>query len=94
MRGAHVEVREKSTGEINIEYKGKPLAYSVDREQEREQSQVTASKMIDSALSRSKAKAPRKYGPVPQSHPWRGFDYSEKSIAAMEKRGDICTLRK
>ena len=94
MRKAHVEVREPSGGEITIECKGKPLEYSVYREQERKPSQVTPSKMIDAALSRSTAKAPRKYGPVPMSHPWRGFDYSKKSIAAMEKRGDICTWRK
>jgi transposase len=94
MRKAHVEVRETSTGEITIEYKGKPLEYSVYREQERKPSQVTPSKMIDAALSRSTAKAPRKYGPVPMSHPWRNFSYSEKSLQAMEKRGDICTLRK
>jgi transposase len=94
MRQAHVEVREQSTGELTIEYQGKPLSYSVYREQEQQQSQVTETKMIDAALSRSKAKAPRKYSPVPQSHPWRGFSYSEKSLQAMERRGDICTLRK
>jgi len=94
LRGARVEVRETSTGEISLEYKGKPLAYSVHHEQEREQSQVIPAKMIDAALSRPTPKAQRKYGPVPMSHPWRGFDYSKKSIAAMEKRGDICTWRK
>ena len=94
MRRAHVEVREKSSGEISIEYQGKALSYNVYREQERQQSQVTETKMIDAALSHTSAKPPRKYSPVPQSHPWRGFSYSEKSLQAMEKRGDICTLRK
>lgn len=94
MRQAHVEVRETRSGEITIEYKGKRLEYSVYREQERQQSQVTPAKMIDAALSRSQSKLARKYSRVPISHPWRNFDYSEKSIAAMEKRGDICTLRK
>jgi transposase len=94
MRKARVEVREKSSGEIQIEYQGKALSYSVYREQERQQSQVTETKMLDTALSRSKAQAARKYSPVAQSHPWRNFSYSEKSLQAMEKRGDICILRK
>lgn len=90
MRGAHVEVRETSSGEIIIEYKGRRLDHSVYKEQEQQQGRVLPTKSLAAAPPRPK----RKYGPVPQSHPWRGFDYSEKSIAAMEKRGDICTLRK
>lgn len=69
MRRAQVEVREASTGEITIEYQGKLLCYSVYREQEQQQSQVTPPKMIDTALSRSSARGPRKYSPVAQSHP-------------------------
>jgi transposase len=94
LRKAHVEVRETSTGEITIEYKGQPLGYSIYREQEREQSQVIPAKLIDAALSRPTPKPQRTYGPVPKSHPWRGFDYSKKSIAAMKKRGDISTWDK
>jgi transposase len=90
MRGAHVEVRETSTGEITIEYKGRRLDYSVCQQQEQRQARVLPTKLLDVAPALPK----RKHGPVPMSHPWRGFDYSEKSIAAMEKRGDICTLRK
>ncbi len=94
MRGARVEVRETSGGEVSIEYRGRPLGYTIHREQERRQAQVTETKLLDAALSRSPPKAKRKYGPVPQSHPWRNFDYSENSIAAREKRGDISTWRK
>ena len=94
MRGAHVEVRETSAGQITIEYKGQRLDYSIHREQERQQAQVIPTKMLDGALARPSPQAKRKPGPVAPSHPWRNFDYSEKSIAAMQKRGDICTWRK
>jgi transposase len=94
MRGAHVEVRESATGEINIEYQGKSLSYEVYREQEREQAQVTPSKHIDQALSRPAPRPKRETYHPPMSHPWKYFDYSEKSMEAMERRGDICILRK
>jgi transposase len=94
MRGAHVEVREAGGGEIRIEYKGRLLAYSVYAEQEQRQAQVTPSKLIDAALSRPAQTRQRKTYHPPMSHPWRYFDYSEKSMEAMEKRGDICILRK
>ena len=90
MRGAHVEVRETGTGEITIEYKGRRLDYSVYSEQERQQARVVPAKLLTGAPARPKPKR----GPVPMTHPWRNFDYSEKSIAAMEKRGDICTWEK
>jgi transposase len=94
MRGAHVEVREASGGEISIEYQGRALPYSVYAEQEQRQAQVTASKHIDAALSRPAQAGKRKTYHPPMSHPWKYFDYSEKSMEAMEKRGDICILRK
>jgi transposase len=94
MRGAHVEVREASDGRIGIEYKGRALSYSVVSGQERRQAQVIPSKMIDAALSRPAQAGKRKTYHPPMSHPWRYFDYSEKSMEAMEKRGDICILRK
>ena len=94
MRRATVEVRESSTGEVRIEYKGQALDYSVYREQERKQSRVMPSKLLDATLSPSTAKSKHKCGGVPMSHPWRNFDYSENSMQAMEKRGDICILRK
>ena len=94
MRGAHVEVREASGGEISIEYQGKALSYSVFSEQERRQARVTPSKLIDAALSQPAPTGKRKTYHPPMSHPWRYFDYSEKSMEAMERRGDICILRK
>jgi transposase len=94
MRGAHVEVRESSCGEVIIEYKGKALAYSLYREQEQRQAQVTPSKLIDQALSRPAQRGKRKTYHPPMTHPWKSFDYSEKSMQAMERRGDICILRK
>jgi hypothetical protein len=94
MRGAQVEVRETSTGEISIEYKGKALAYSLHREQEQRQAQVTPSKLIDRALSRPVQRGKHKTYHPPMTHPWKYFDYSEKSMQAMERRGDICILRK
>lgn len=80
MRGARVEVRETSAGEVSIEYKGRPLPFSLYRQQEREQGQVVEPK--------------RQQAGVALSHPWRDFNYSEKSIAAREKRGELCRLRK
>ena len=94
MRGAHVEVREASGGEIRIEYKGKALPFSVCGEQEQRQARVTPSKLIDAALSRPAQTGKRKTYHPPMSHPWKYFDYSEKSMEAMERRGDICILRK
>jgi transposase len=94
MRGASVEVREASDGRIGIEYKGRALSYSVVSEQERRQARVTPSKQIDAALSRPAPTGKRKTYHPPMSHPWRYFDYSEKSMEAMERRGDICILRK
>lgn len=90
MRGAHVEVRETSAGEITIEYKGKPLTFGVYREQERQQARVLPAKLL--ALAAPRPKRPR--GPVPPSHPWRRFDFSERSMQAMERRGEICILRR
>ncbi|HZG50657.1 MAG TPA: hypothetical protein VEZ40_00855, partial [Pyrinomonadaceae bacterium] len=94
MRGAQVEVRETATGEISIEYKGKSLSYEVYREQERKQGQVTPSKHIDRALSQPAQRRKRERYHPPMSHPWKYFNYSEKSMEAMERRGDICILRK
>jgi transposase len=94
MRGAHVEVREASGGEVSIEYKGRALSYCVCGTQEQRQARVTPSKQIDAALSRpAQTRQRRTYHP-PMTHPWKYFDYSEKSMEAMEKRGDICILRK
>ena len=80
MRGAHVKVREKSNGEITIEYKQRPLDYTIYAEQEQQQGKV-----ID---------AKQKREPLPASHPWRRFYFSENSIQARERRGELCSLRK
>lgn len=94
MRNAYVEVRETSTGEITIEYKGRALEHSVYREQEQHQAKVVPSKLLQPAAARAAAQPKQKRGPVPMSHPWRYFDYSENSMLARERRGELCILRK
>jgi hypothetical protein len=94
MRKAQVEVREKHTGEITIEYKQRPLEYTVYREQEQQQGKVIEAKLLQPAAARAAAKPKQKRGPVPLSHPWRFFDYSENSMLAKERRGELCILRK
>jgi hypothetical protein len=46
MRNAQVEVREASTGEVTIEYKGRALEHSVYREQEQHQAKVVPSNAV------------------------------------------------
>ncbi len=41
MRGAHIEVREASTGTLSVEYQGKPLVVSLYNEQAREPAHIT-----------------------------------------------------
>jgi hypothetical protein len=94
MRGAHVEVRETGAGDISIEYKGRPLAFSVYHEQERRQGRVVEPKQIEAALERPAVGSKRERKGVPMTHPWRYFDCSEKSMMAREKRGELCILRK
>jgi hypothetical protein len=94
MRGAQVEVRETSAGIITIEYKGCALAYRIHREQEREQARIADSKALDAEPQRATERRARKRYHPPISHPWKQFDFSEKSMQAMERRGDICILRK
>lgn len=94
MRSAHVEVRETSTGEITIEYKGRPLEHSVYREQEQHQAKVVPSKLLQLGRRSSGGELKPKRGPVPMSHPWRRFDFTENSMQAKERRGELCILRK
>ena len=94
MRGAHVEVREKSNGEITIEYKQRPLEYSIYDEQEQHQAKVVEAKLLQPAGAQAAARSKQKRGPVPRSHPWRNFDFSENSTQARERRGELCILRK
>ena len=93
MRSAHVEVRETSTGAITIEYKGRPLEHSIYRDQEQQQARVIPAKLLQPAQSRPVAQT-NKRGPVPMSHPWRRFDFTENSMQARERRGELCILRK
>ena len=94
MRQAQVEVREKHTGEITIEYKQRPLEYTIYREQEQRQGKVIESKLLQPAAARGSNRPQQKRGPVPPSHPWRHFDFTDKSMQARERRGELCILRK
>ena len=94
MRKAQVEVRENHTGEITIEYKQRPLEYTVYSEQEQQQGKVVEAKLLQPAAARAAARPKQKRGPVPMSHPWRLFDFSENSMLAKERRGELCIVRK
>src|SRR6185295_15728300 len=52
MRKAHVEVREQSTGVITIEYKQRPLQYTVYQEQEQHQAKVVEAKLLPPSAPR------------------------------------------
>jgi hypothetical protein len=54
---------------------------------------VVEPKLLETRLKRKAEMKPKRAGVAP-SHPWRDFDYPEKSIAAREKRGELCRLRK
>ena len=96
-RSTHVAVRETSTGEARIEYKGRPLDHSVQCEQEQHQANqatVVPAKLLQPAAPRGAAQPKSKRGTVPMSHPWRRFDFTENSMQAREPRGELCILRK
>ncbi len=93
MRGARVEVRETGAGEVSIEYQGRPLRFSLYEQQEREQGQIVEPKLLETRLKRKGAPERKREG-VALNHPWRDFNYSEKSVAAREQRGELCRLRK
>ncbi len=94
MRGAHVEVRENCSGEITIAYKQRALEYSIYGEQEQHQAKVVEAKLLQPAAAHAAAKPKQKRGPVPMTHPWRLFDFTENSMLARERRGELCILRK
>jgi transposase len=94
MRKAQVEVRETSTGTVTIEYKGRALEHTVYREQEQHQGKVVPSKLLQPAAPLAAATRQPKREPVPKSHPWRNFSFSENSTQAKEGRGELCILRK
>lgn len=83
LRNAQVVVREDRCGAITIEYKNKPLSYTVYREQAK-QGAVTSSKQLNAAvdrLSSSRTKKRKIYVPPPD-HPWRHTPISHKSKPA------------
>jgi hypothetical protein len=90
LRNATVIVRENVRGEIGIEYKGKPLAHTVYRQQAK-QAEVITSKQIamklDGLMSPVQKRKP--YIPPPD-HPWRRFRVSTKTSQASQT-GDIST---
>jgi len=45
-------------------------------------------------LSQAEMHSNPKRGPVPLSHRWRRFDFTENSMQARERRGELCILRK
>jgi transposase len=94
MRQAQVEVREKHTGEITIEYKQRPLVYTIYRKHEQQQGKVVEAKLLQPAAACAAARPKQKRKAVPLSHPWRQFDFSENSTQARERRGELCILRK
>lgn len=82
LRKAQVVVRENRLGEIAIEYKGKPLQYTVYREQVH-QAEVVSSKQIAMALeslAQPKNKKRKPYVP-PADHPWRRFSLGKPKSA-------------
>lgn len=93
MRQAHVEVRERHTGELTIEYKQRPLEYTICQEQEQQQGKVIEAKLLQPAAARATARPKQERGPVP-SNPWRRFYFSKNSLQAKERRGELCILRK
>lgn len=102
MRQAQVEVRERYTGELTIEYKQRPLAYTIYQKQEQQQGKVIESKLLQPAAARAAARPKQKQGPVP-STPWRPLLLQQELYASKraswrtlylaQVEGDISTLR-
>ena len=93
MRQAQVEVRERHSGELTIEYKQRPLAYTIYQKQEQQQGKVIEAKLLQPAAARAVAKPKQKPGPRPAT-PWRRFYFSKNSMQAKERRGELCILPK
>lgn len=78
LRQAQVVVREDRQGTITIEYKGKPLTYTVYHRQ-LHQAEETPSKLIDAALATKRSPQQRRAPSVPPAdHPWKRFPVSPK----------------
>jgi transposase len=93
MRGAHVMVREQSNGEITIEYKQRPLEYTIYAEQEQQQGKVIEAKLLRPGCRARGSRLKQKQGPGPAT-PWRDFYFSKNSMQAKERRGELCILPK
>ncbi len=91
LRKATVVVRENAAGQVTIEYKGKPLTYTVHHEQVH-QAEVVTSKQLPLKMDTVAAtRAPRKPQVPPADHPWRRFQIhpSRAKTANTRARGDI-----
>jgi hypothetical protein len=81
LRKAQVIVRENRQGEIAIEYKGKPMSFTVYHQQAR-QAEVVPSKQLDLKLDELAltqcTKESKPYVPPPD-HPWRRFRLGNQS---------------
>lgn len=79
LRQAQVVVREDRHGTIAVEYKSKPLSYTVYHRQLR-QAEETPSKLIDAALATKRSPKRKRARPVPPAdHPWKRFPVSPKA---------------
>lgn len=80
LRQAQVIVREDRHGAIVVEYKGKPLRYTVYHRQ-LHQAEETPSKLLDVALAEQRAPQRRRARSVPAAeHPWKRFPVSPKAV--------------
>ncbi len=71
LRQAQVVVREDRQGTIAVEYKGKPLSYTVYHRQ-LHQAEETPCKLIEVALANPPSSKGRRASHVPSAdHPWR-----------------------
>jgi transposase len=88
LRYATVLVREDAVGQVTIEYKGKPLAYTVHHEQAR-QAEVVPSKQLSWKLDTVAAPRPKRSVYIPPAdHPWRRFQI-HPSHSKTPPQGDI-----
>jgi|ERR1700752_3991022 len=85
---------QQSNGELTIEYKHRRLEYTIYSAQEQQQARVVEAKLLQPATARAPARPKQKRDSVPLSHPWRLFDFTENSMQAKERRGELCILRK
>ena len=90
LRKATVLVCENVRGELAIEYKGKPLAYTVYRQQAK-QAEVVTSKQLTLKLEGLTAPVKKRKPYIPPAeHPWRRSRGSNKTPHASQT-GDIST---